>query len=149
MIDESLPRIRKCLDRLSDEEIWRRPNSNTVSVGNLVLHLAGNVRQWVVSGLGGAADGRERSKEFSERGPVPRDELLSRLERSVEEAMAVVDKAGPAELLRRRPVQTFEETGLSILVHVIEHFSYHTGQIAYAVKSMKDVDLEFYAGTRL
>jgi uncharacterized damage-inducible protein DinB len=149
IFDDDLPRLRKCLEALTDEEIWARPNANTVSVGNLVLHLAGNVRQWVCAGLGGAPDVRERSKEFSERGPVPRAELLRRLESSLADAAAVMARAGVEELLRRRPVQAFEETGIGILVHVAEHFSYHTGQIVYAVKSRKDVDLAFYRGVDL
>src|SRR5205085_2382135 len=81
LIDESLPRIRKCLAELSDEEIWFRPNEQSNSMGNLVLHLCGNVGQYVLSGLGGAADHRRRPEEFSERGPVPRADLLTRLDR--------------------------------------------------------------------
>jgi uncharacterized damage-inducible protein DinB len=149
IVDDDLPRIRKCLDALTDEEIWKRPNANTVSVGNLVLHLAGNVRQWVCAGLGGAKDVRERSKEFSEEGPLPKAELVRRLESSLADAVDTMKRADAAELLRKRPVQAFEETGLGILVHVAEHFSYHTGQIIYAVKSRKDVDLAFYRGVDL
>jgi uncharacterized damage-inducible protein DinB len=146
IFDDDLPRIRRCLEALSDEEIWLRPNPNTPSVGNLVLHLAGNVRQWICAGLGGAADVRERSKEFSEGGPLPRAELLGRLESSLADARGAMARADAGELLRKRPVQAFEETGLGILIHVAEHFSYHTGQIVYAVKSRKNVDLAFYRG---
>ena len=74
-----LPRIISCLERLSPEQIWWRPNEASNSVGNLVLHLTGNVRQWIISGLGGAADIRQRDLEFSERGPLPRRVLVSRL----------------------------------------------------------------------
>ena len=137
-------RIRRCLDELSDEEIWRRPGPTTVSAGNLVLHLAGNVRQWIVAGLGGASDARVRQAEFDERGPLPREEILARLDASVDEALAVVDALGPADLLRRYRVQGFDETGVGILVHVVEHFSYHTGQISWWTKVMKEVDLDYY-----
>ena len=146
LVRESLPRIRKSLEPLTDEEIWRRPNANTVSPGNLVIHLCGNVRQWIISGLGGAEDQRDRSREFSEEGPIPRAELLDRLERTLQEAMGVIEKTDAEALLEKRIVQGFSSTRLSILIHVVEHFSYHTGQIAYAVKSRKDVDLGFYAG---
>ncbi len=149
MVDDDLPRIRKCLAELTDEEIWRRPNANTVSVGNLVLHLAGNVRQWVCAGLGGEKDVRERSKEFTETGPLPKAELQGLLEKSMEDAARAMARADAAELLRKRPVQAFEETGIGILIHVAEHFSYHTGQIVYAVKSGKGVDLAFYRGVDL
>src|SRR3984893_12120525 len=74
-----LPRIVGCLEQLSDEEIWWRPNAASNSVGNLVLHVCGNMRQWIISGLGGAADLRERDKEFAERGPIGREALLEEL----------------------------------------------------------------------
>ena len=114
-----------------------------------MLHLAGNVRQWVVAGLGGAADVRERQAEFDAPGPMPTAELLGRLEQALSEAWAVLDGLDPASLLVPRRVQGFTESGLSILVHVVEHVSYHTGQIAYIVKARKDVDLGFYRGRDL
>ena len=149
LYDESLPRIRTCLAALSVEEVWARPNEQTVSAGNLVLHLAGNVRQYIVATLGGAPDLRERQAEFGDPGPLPTAKLLGRLERTMAEASAVIDRLDPELLLRSYRVQGFVETGLSILVHVVEHFSYHTGQIAYIVKSRKNVDLGFYRGKDL
>lgn len=149
LYDESLPRIRKCLAELGVDEIWARPNEQTVSAGNLVLHLAGNVRQYVVATLGGVPDVRERQKEFDAAGPMPAAELLERLEKAMAEAAPVIDRLDPASLLRTYRVQGFVESGLSILVHVVEHFSYHTGQIAYIVKSRKNVDLGFYRGKDL
>ena len=147
--DESLPRIKKCLAQMSVEEIWSRPNEQTVSAGNLVLHLAGNVRQYIVATLGGVPDLRERQKEFDAAGPMPTAELLGHLEKSLADASAVLDRLDPAKLLETHRVQGFVESGLSILVHVAEHLSYHTGQIAYIVKSRKNVDLGFYRGKDL
>ena len=149
LTSESMPRIRQCLGELTVEEIWARPNEHTVGAGNLVLHLAGNVRQWIVAGLGGAPDVRERQAEFDAFGPMPTAELLGRLEQALSDASSVLDGLDPASLLVPRRVQGFVESGLSILVHVVEHFSYHTGQIAYIVKSRKDVDLGFYRGKDL
>jgi len=149
LYDESLPRIRTCLEQLSVDEIWARPNPETVGAGNLVLHLAGNVRQYVVAALGGLPDDRERSMEFGQAGPLPTADLLGRLERSQADASSVLDCLDPARLLETHRVQGFVETGLSILVHVVEHFSSHTGQIAYIVKSRKGVDLGFYRGRNL
>lgn len=146
---ESLPRLRKCLSLLTQEEIWLRPNSETVSVGNLVLHLCGNVSQWIISALGGSQDTRERSKEFSQTEAMPTTELLKRLEKTMQEVRLVLQKLDPASLLNKKYVQGFEESGLSILLHVVEHFSYHVGQIAYYVKSKKAVDLKFYKGVDL
>ncbi|MCH8203873.1 MAG: DUF1572 family protein [Candidatus Hydrogenedentes bacterium] len=149
MLEESLPRIKKCLDALSDEEIWRQPNDETVSIGNLVLHLCGNVRQWIVSGLGGAEDPRDRDAEFAQRGTIPKADLAVRLEDTLREAAEAMDRVDAASLLETRRVQGQTETGLSILVHVVEHFSYHTGQISLAVKLLKGVDLGYYAGQDL
>ncbi|MFQ5789991.1 MAG: DinB family protein [Acidobacteriota bacterium] len=149
LFSESLPRVKKCLSQLTEEEIWHRPNPETVSAGNLVLHLCGNVRQWIVSGLGGAPDIRERSREFSELGPISSSQLVERLESTLAEARSVLKSVDPEHLLEERTVQGFRETGLSILVHVVEHFSYHVGQITYFVKSRKAMDLKYYQGVDL
>lgn len=146
---DSQPRVHKCLGELSEEEIWRRPNEETVSIGNLVLHLCGNLRQNIVSALGGAPDRRRRPLEFSERGPIPATELLRRLDETLAGVAAVLDRIDPASLLDVRRVQGFEESGLSILVHVIEHFSYHVGQMTHFVKSHKSVDMKYYEGYNL
>src|SRR5262245_27167156 len=131
LLDEFLPKIRSCLSHLTTEETWHRPNEHTNSVGNLLLHLAGNVRQWIVSGLANAPDTRNRPAEFAERGPLPKEEALACLEAALADAAAVLDRLDPATLLEPRRVQSFERTGLSILIHVVDHFSYHTGQIAH------------------
>src|SRR6266436_9053817 len=86
---ESLPSIVKCLQQLSEDEMWWRPNPASNSAGNLVLHLSGNVRQWIVSGLGGAQDHRNRDLEFAERGPIPRRALVALIRETVEEACSV------------------------------------------------------------
>ena len=143
LFGESLPKIKKCLSELNLDEIWYRPNSETVSVGNLVLHLCGNVRQWITSSLGGAEDTRRRSQEFSETGPIPAAELLTLLEETMKEARSVMLKLDPSTLLDKRAVWGSEQSGISILVHVVEHFSYHVGQIVYFVKSRKAIDLAF------
>ena len=149
LFDESLPRIRKCLAEMTVEEIWARPNEQTVSAGNLVLHLAGNVRQYIVATLGGTPDVRERQKEFDEKGPMATADLLDRLEKAMSDVSAVLDRLDPSTLLQSHRVQGFVESGLSILVHVVEHFSYHTGQIAYITKARKNIDLGFYRGKDL
>jgi len=120
-----------------------------VSVGNLVLHLLGNVRQQILSGLCGAPDRRRRQEEFDEKGPIPAGELLRRLDALMTEVDQALDRLDPATLLTVRKVQGYEESGLSILVHVIEHFSYHVGQMTYFVKSRKAIDMGYYAGIDL
>ena len=93
-----LPRIVCCLEELSPDQIWWRPHEASNSVGNLVLHLAGNVRQWIISGLGGAPDFRQRDREFSECGPLPRRVLANRLRKTVQEACSVLSKLSPDDL---------------------------------------------------
>lgn len=149
LFDESVPRIHKCLGLLTEEEIWHRPNAETVSVGNLVLHLCGNVRQWICTGLGRQVDVRERDAEFTNPGPMPTRQLLDRLDTTMRDAKAVIDAVEPSTLLEKRSVQIYQESGLSILIHVVEHFAYHTGQITYYTKSRKAVDTGYYAGRNL
>jgi uncharacterized damage-inducible protein DinB len=149
LYEESLPRILKCMDQLENDRIWWRPNESSNSIGNLVLHLCGNVSQWIYSGLGGFPDNRERQAEFDERRVLEKEELRQLLLSTMEKVKPVIINLPESELLRKRPVQTFEETGLSILIHVTEHFSYHTGQIAYITKMLTGKSLGFYDGITL
>jgi uncharacterized damage-inducible protein DinB len=139
-----LPKIRAALDRLPAEDLWWRPNAASNSVGNLLLHLAGNVRQWVVAGLAGREDVRHRAAEFAADGGMEAGEVLERLERAlaeVDEALAGLD---PAALSEARTVQGVETTGLGALLHAVEHFSGHTGQILWITKLRTGADLGFY-----
>ena len=149
LFDESLPRLKGCLDKLSEKDIWWRPNDNSNSIGNLILHLCGNVRQWMLSGLGGNIDSRVRQMEFDEIGPIQKEALIQNLEQVMEEVDKLLDRLHPETLIEKKIVQGFGETGISILIHVIEHFSYHVGQIAYITKAAKDIDLRFYGNKDL
>lgn len=149
MLEESVTRIKKCLHLLHEDEIWYRPNEHTVSIGNLVLHLCGNARQWILSGIGGQQDHRRRNEEFSEEGPIPTSKLLNDLNQLMIEVEKVLDQMTPEQLMKKRKVQGFDETGIGIIIHVVEHFSYHTGQIVYYVKSKKNIDLGLYSGVDL
>ena len=137
-------KIRLALARLPEEDLWWRPNPGSNAAGNLVLHLAGNVRQWVVSGLGGRDDTRDRAREFSEQAGGSIAEVLGHLEASVTDADAVLGGLDPESLLEPRPIQGLLVTGLEALYHVVEHFSMHTGQIVYLVKLRTGEDLGFY-----
>jgi uncharacterized damage-inducible protein DinB len=149
LVEESVPRIKKCLAELTTEEIWYRPNENSNSVGNLVLHLCGNVRQWLLGGLGGYTDNRNRQQEFDERGPFPTSVLVRHLDELVEEVEKVLHKLNVEKILQPVEIQGFKENGVSVLVHVVEHFSYHTGQITYYVKWRKDINTQYYGGMNL
>jgi len=146
LFTENIPRLKKCLSELTVAQIWYRPNNASNSVGNLVLHLHGNVRQWVVAGLGKNKDVRARQKEFDEKGPVPLEKMLSDMDKLMEEVNQILTKTSTEDLLEVRNVQGYQESGLSILVHITEHFSYHVGQITYIVKMLKNKDMGYYDG---
>jgi uncharacterized damage-inducible protein DinB len=149
LFHENIPRLKKCLGELSEEEIWCRPNDHSNSVGNLVLHVCGNVRQWLIAGLGGHPDTRQRQTEFDERGPVPTPKLIALLDQLQKEAEQTLDEISLEKILSPVKVQGFEESGLGVLIHVVEHFSYHVGQVTYFVKWQKDRDLGYYSGQDL
>jgi uncharacterized damage-inducible protein DinB len=140
-----LPKITDAIERLSEADLWWRPNEASNSIGNLMLHLAGNIRQWIVSGVGGAPDHRDRASEFARREPLPRDELLAILTEAVLEADAVIARTDPGGLNDRRPVQGRDVTTLEAIYHVVEHFGMHAGQILYIAKLRTGADLGFYA----
>jgi uncharacterized damage-inducible protein DinB len=139
-----LPRIKKCVELLSDEDFWWRSSEVENSVGNLILHLSGNVRQWIVSGLGGEPDTRHRFTEFAARHAVAKGDALTRLEETVSEAVRVLQSLSAADLLQAKTIQGFHRSGLQAVFHVIEHFSYHTGQIVFVTKLRRRQDLKFY-----
>ena len=138
-----MPRLIRCLKMLSEREIWWRPNAASNSAGNLVLHLSGNVRQWIVSGLGDAKDHRDRDREFTERGPIPRRVLIALTRKTVEEACNVLDRLSEKSLLRIHSIQGFHVSGMYAVSHVVEHFAYHTGQIIFVTKWKLGKDLRF------
>jgi uncharacterized damage-inducible protein DinB len=142
-LDKYLPRIVRCLELLTEEEMWWRANAASNAVGNIVLHLCGNVHQWIISGLGGAREVRERDKEFSERGPIPREALIARLKTTIAEALQVIDTMAVPALSREFDIQGYRATGLAAVAHVCEHFAYHSGQIIYFTKLKRGEDLEF------
>ena len=143
------PRIEKCLAELSEEELWQRPNEASNSVGNLILHLCGNIRQYIIAGIGQQPDTRTRSMELSVTEGFTKAELVQKLNETLREADTVIRAVDEAILLRARTVQGFTLTGLAIILHVVEHYSYHTGQIAFWTKQVRNQDLGFYAGINL
>ncbi len=103
--EDFLPKIERCLELLSDEQIWWRANPQSNSIGNLLLHLSGNVRQWIVSGIGGMIDARDRDAEFAARAIIPRDELLARLKQTLSEADNALANFDSDRLLERMKIQ--------------------------------------------
>lgn len=150
IVNESIPRIIKCLSILSENQVWYKANANTNSVGHLVLHLCGNVRQWIFHGLDGQDDMRDRDLEFSHTGDLPKIELVNELEKLAKELTVISTRLLEVNLLAERKIQSyFTESGVSVIIHVIEHFSYHTGQITYYTKMINDIDTGYYAHLQL
>jgi uncharacterized damage-inducible protein DinB len=142
--DDYLPKALHCIERMPDDDLWWRPNDVSNSVGNLILHLCGNLRQWMVSSVGGAEFKRDRDAEFTERGPLPKAELVARLQQTVREVDAVLANVGPERLLQHLKIQKYDTSILQAVYHVVEHFGYHLGQILYIYKMRTGKDLRFY-----
>jgi uncharacterized damage-inducible protein DinB len=137
-------RIETCLNSLKEEQVWARGGENENAIGNLVLHLCGNVRQWIVSGAGSRPDIRDRDSEFSARGGVPVAELAARLRAVLQEAVAVLGEITAERLGERIVVQKYDVTVMEAIYHVVEHFSMHTGQIIFITKMLTGSDMGFY-----
>lgn len=138
------PRLRACVESLSDEQIWWRPNAASNSIGNLVLHLNGNMRQWLVDSFNARQDRRDRPAEFAAEGGLSGADLIGKLGATVDEGLAVLDRLTEAELTAEYEIQGYRVTGLDAVYQVIEHFGLHYGQIAYVTKMLRDQDLGFY-----
>jgi uncharacterized damage-inducible protein DinB len=137
-------RVEDCVAKLTHEQVWARGAESENAVGNLLLHLAGNVRQWILSGVGGAPDLRERDREFAARDNVDPAELTVRLRSTVDAAAEVIRSVPAARLTERIVVQSYDVSVLEAIYHVVEHFSGHVGQIIFATKLLTGEDLGFY-----
>lgn len=139
--DDYLPKIERCLEGLSDADVWWRANEGSNSIGNLLLHLEGSTRAWIAGVAGGVHSPRDRQQEFDRREQLPRAELMSRLRHTLAEADGVLARLDPDVLLERRQAAHGEEvTVLWAVYHAVEHFSMHTGQIIMLAK-MRLADL--------
>jgi len=146
-LDSALGRITHCVGQLTDEQVWWRPRADMNSIGNLVLHLTGNVKQMIVSSLGGEPDDRDRPAEFAARGSVPKGELLRRLSDVVSRAKAVLGAATAEEFCRVRRVNTFDLTGAGAVVRCVAHFRGHAQEVIHLTRTIL-ADRYQYAGPR-
>lgn len=138
------PRLRACVESLTDEQIWWRPNASSNAVGNLLLHLNGNVRQWLVDAFFRQEDRRDRPAEFAASGAIAGRELLFRLDTTLVSARSVLERLTEADLRAPMEIQGYHVHGLDAVYQVVEHFGLHYGQIAYITKMLRDRDLGFY-----
>lgn len=144
-IKTSLNRIDACVTRLTEEQIWLRHSENENAVGNLLLHLSGNVRQWIICGVGGDADHRDQDAEFTAQGGFTREQLLARLRDTVQEACRVMEAVPVTRLTERIFPQGYNVTVMGAIYHVVEHFAGHAFQIILLTKLFTGEDLGFYA----
>jgi hypothetical protein len=144
LLEHYWTRLRACVEPLTEEQVWWRPNPASNSIGNLILHLNGNVRQWLVASFNGQQDLRDRPAEFAAESGLSASQLLERLGTTMGEAAAVLDRLTEAELVAPYEIQGYHVTGLEAVYQVVEHFGLHYGQIAYIAKSLTSRDLGFY-----
>jgi hypothetical protein len=144
LLEQYWPRLSKCVESLTDEQVWWRPNPASNSIGNLILHLNGNVRQWLVASFNRQEDARNRPAEFDTREGIPAAALIKTLGATLHEASEVLARLTPADLLAAYEIQGYKVTGLYAVYQVVEHFGMHYGQILYITKTLRGADLGFY-----
>jgi DinB superfamily len=144
LLQQYWPRLRSCVEPLTGEQLWWRPNEACNSIGNLVLHLNGNVRQWLVASFNRQQDQRDRPAEFKPAESLPASALLARLDATMQEASEVLSRLTHDDLVAPYEIQGYKVRGLDAVYQVVEHFGLHYGQILYIVKSVSGADLGFY-----
>jgi uncharacterized damage-inducible protein DinB len=144
LLSEYLSKVELCLEQITDEQVWQRTNESSNSIANLMLHLCGNARQWIVSGVGQTEDIRTRQTEFDAREGLTRDELLGKMRQTLKDVDDVLARLDENDLLSRRIIQGCDVTALEAVFHVTEHFSMHTGQIILLTKMLANKDMRFY-----
>ena len=142
---ENLARIESCLSELPPHALWARDSDNQNAVGNLLLHLDGNAQQWILCGVGGGADTRDRPGEFSARTGANASVLFAQLHRTVGGAVDLIRSLPHQRLAEKVSIQGYDTTVLSAIFHVVEHFSGHTYQIILLTKRFTGKDLGFYS----
>lgn len=148
-LEENTSKIGNCLALISESECWYQPNGSTLSIGTTLVHLRGNITQYILSSLGQQPDRRTRDLEFATRGGLTKAEVWGACQATVREASALIGNLPEDEALRIRKVQAFHLSGIGIVLHVVEHYAYHTGQIVYITKLLRDRNLDFYRGVDL
>lgn len=144
LLEQYWPRLCGCVEQLTDEQVWWRPNQASNSIGNLVLHLNGNVRQWLVGSFGNNEDTRNRPAEFQACGGLTASALIEQLGATMREASEVLSRLTEEDLLRPLEIQGYKVKGLQAVYQVVEHFGMHYGQIVCITKALRGENLGFY-----
>jgi uncharacterized damage-inducible protein DinB len=144
LMSQYWPRLRECVAPLTVQQVWWRPNEASNSIGNLILHLNGNVGQWLVASFNKDEDMRNRPAEFAAKEGATAAELLAKLAATIEAGAAVLDRLTSEQLLAPYEIQGYHVRGLDAVYQVVEHFGVHYGQIVYIVKTLQARDLGFH-----
>ena len=143
LLQQSVRKIDHCLNQLDSDQLWWRPEPELNSIGNLILHLCGNLNQWAVCGITGSVDQRQRSQEFRSDAKVSREKLQSLLHCTVEQACQAMQSLSAAALLENREIQGFSVSVLGAISHTVSHFVGHTHQIIYLTRLQKGEQYQF------
>ena len=143
-LNDHYTQIKRCAALLSSEQVWYRPNESSNAVGNLLLHLRGNIRQWILSGIAARPGDRDRQAEFDQREPLPVKTLVDNLGQTIDEAVTVIEEMPSESLVTEYAIQGYTVSGVAAVTHVVEHLAFHTGQIVTTTKWLLDVDLSLY-----
>jgi uncharacterized damage-inducible protein DinB len=144
LVKEYPIKLRHCVNALPRAAVWARPNESSNSIGNLLVHLAGNVTEWILGGVGGQSVIRHRSAEFEQKDGADAAALLDNLEAVLREADSVLASLTNRDLERSIVIQGRETTVLGAVYHVVEHFAMHTGQIILLTKTYAPGKIHFY-----
>ena len=143
-LNQLTSRIEDCMSRLDENQVWQRGSQPENSAGNLLLHLNGNVSQWILKGVGNRPYDRDRDAEFAATGGVSKDELVTRLRQTIASANEVIGGLTRERLTETVRIQYFDVSVCEAVYHVVEHFSQHVGQIMFLTKLFTSNDLGYY-----
>jgi uncharacterized damage-inducible protein DinB len=130
--------IRSCVEELTEEQLWWRPNEQTNSVGNLVLHVSGSMRHYLSRSVGGIEYHRDRPAEFSERGPIPKAQLLAIFDETISQAASILDSFDTSRFLEPTDEQDYVPTIFDMIFNIAIHLATHTGQIVFITKMLNE-----------
>jgi len=139
----SLERIENCVDQLDDEAVWWRPSPGLNAIGNLILHLCGNIGQWIISGVGGEAYFRNRPAEFQCRLEIPANQLIQKLREMVNEADQILSSLDSSDLMEPRRIQGYDTCVLAAILHVVTHFEAHVQETVLITRMRKGEAYEY------
>ena len=141
-----LLRLDRALQAIGEEDLWWSPHASAISIGTILRHLEGNVRQWILSGLRGDADDRVRKREFEPGEGGDAKQLMAQLRSTVESAAQHIQGMTAPDLEAQYSIQGNNVTGLYAVLHVVEHFSWHTGQAVWIAKARAGMNhgIQFY-----